>query len=492
MSGYGPFELKTKNSKQVLNYGGEEFFYSAPQKDRQLLFKCVHLKCLATLKLNREKTTIVGGKTTHSNHPEPTPPKPPRNPGKTTPNALHRNPNLRRNSTPTTYSLTKDNMRPSYSSKLTPSSQPPSDSHQSNQSRNSKRGSEKFNSSIPDVSVSSNDQLDVSSSVPMNSVSREMNLLKELNSQLLQRIKALEEELKTTKATCEELILSTLEKPGEGTRDQMVLEESSSSSEQDQHNLQDHQFPSYDDSSPCRRRLLICGDSMTRNFGPILKSLLPDYSVECLTFPGASLSFAIKDLGQLTKNFTKNDIIFILAGSNDVPLLTLQQIEKEFQYLRNRSQETNIIISSIPFKFHKTKHNSNIFATNQSLLSLSVKYNFFYFECNFFLSRRMYTRHGLHFNKFGKNTYCTNLSRCLPSLNVTINRFLLPNPVSAPEVIIMDGVDDGLITDITCPYLNNDSILNLSNNRSTQPDISTLSDETFTDLSRDRRTFFLS
>ncbi|KAI5704045.1 hypothetical protein M8J75_001402 [Diaphorina citri] len=54
-----------------------------------------------------------------------------------------------------------------------------------------------------------------------------------------------------------------------------------------------------------RRRVLIVGDSMTRDLGSILQSLLPDFSVSCRTSPGATFEHTVEDLERLTLDFSK-------------------------------------------------------------------------------------------------------------------------------------------------------------------------------------------
>ncbi|KAL1446688.1 hypothetical protein WDU94_008914 [Cyamophila willieti] len=213
-------------------------------------------------------------------------------------------------------------------------------------------------------------------------------------------------------------------------------------------------FPGPSNSST--PRLLVFGDSMTRGLGDILQDLLPEYDVLCTTCPGAPLSFAIKDLQQYAGHLTKKDIVFILAGNNNVPQLTPVYLDEELSALSNLCLSTNLVISSIPFKYNNTKYNTNIFATNTSILHRCRVYQYYYFDCNFFLSRSMYTRHGLHFNKTGKNTFCKYLANAILSFDsaITPPGFLLPG---CPNTDLCGD----FLANITCPLFS-DTILNLS------------------------------
>lgn len=295
-------------------------------------------------------------------------------------------------------------------------------------------------------------------STPVSSDSKqkqEIELLKKLNSELLQRLKSVEDELQNTKQLLS-LSPHTERSPSvpESTppvhtpTDTIPVPPTTSPTSTP---------PVYTRTIHCEPQLLVYGDSMVRGFGEILQELLPEYSVHCYTSPGAPISFAIKNLPQHAGTLTKEDVVFILAGSNNVPHLTPVCMEKEFQELRNLCHSTNVVFSSVPFKFHDKKPNGNIFASNQFILSRSRAYKFYYFECNYFLSRSMYTGHGLHFNLSGKKFYCEQLATALLSLScntTTSYGFLLPNH---PNL----GSNVGLIIDITCPLLQ-DTVFDLT------------------------------
>lgn len=162
-----------------------------------------------------------------------------------------------------------------------------------------------------------------------------------------------------------------------------------------------------------------------------------------LIYPGAPLSYCTDALCKYieTNCFTKNDYIFILGGANDIPFLSPVRLESIFRSLCNLSQSTNLIFSSVPYRFDTAKFNLNIFATNSSILKLCSTYKMYYLECNFFLSRDNFTRHGLHFNMGGKHYLCRIISNFIETFQP--NLFILPNFSPSTQ-----GVSD-----ITCPPL---------------------------------------
>ncbi|KAI5701150.1 hypothetical protein M8J76_012781 [Diaphorina citri] len=256
---------------------------------------------------------------------------------------------------------------------------------------------------------------------------KEIELLRKLNTELVHRLKAIEDELKATKEKVNQLMMSSQTPPSSTSQDLHHPKPSTSSAFiiPSPMNVITSE-PIIDPSNPVSPRLLVCGDSMTRGFGDILQQLLPQYLIQCLTYPGATLSAVLKSIPTCAADFNKRDIVLIMAGSNDIPNLSPHTFDNELTRLTNICKSTNVIFSSVPYKFHAPKHNTNIFASNQHILKQSSVFKYLYFECNFYLSRRMYTRHGLHFNALGKQTFCEKFSYVLSFINLSTHSFLLP------------------------------------------------------------------
>uniref|UniRef100_A0A8D8R322 SGNH hydrolase-type esterase domain-containing protein n=1 Tax=Cacopsylla melanoneura TaxID=428564 RepID=A0A8D8R322_9HEMI len=164
-------------------------------------------------------------------------------------------------------------------------------------------------------------------------------------------------------------------------------------------------------SSESKRRLLVVGDSMSRDLGKVLQNLLPKYQVTCYTYPGATFAEVVGNLPVLASSFTKKDYVIIQGGTNDVPHFYPSYISEVLQCIKDVCDKSNVIMSTVPYMYHKEGKgwNSNIFASNQYLIRMSRNFGFYLFNCNYILSRTMYTRHGLHLNQRGKRTMCENL-----------------------------------------------------------------------------------
>lgn len=203
---------------------------------------------------------------------------------------------------------------------------------------------------------------------------------------------------------------------------------------------------------------------MTRELGSLLQHLLLDFSVNCYTHPGATFAQVVKNLQSLTSSFTKEDYVFIQAGTNDVPYFYPSRINENLEAIKSVLFKTNVIVSSIPYMHHKEgkKNNSNIFASNQYLLQMSSKYNFLFFDANCFLSRSMYTKHGLHLNYSGKCTLSKKLSIRIRSVGDDVI-------VKGGENVSISTLNTGIqpdqtvwLSDISCPL--SDSTIDIDSN----------------------------
>lgn len=157
-------------------------------------------------------------------------------------------------------------------------------------------------------------------------------------------------------------------------------------------------------------KLLVIGDSMGRDFGNTLSALLPEYEVSAQIYPGCTLETILSYVPELTLSFTKRDIVFIIAGVNNIPHLYPTLLQELLERYNLIFQKTNFILSNVPYVFHESQLNSNIFSTNLSLIKYSSVYKYHMFNCNLFLARLMYTKHGLHFNMNGKQEFCKKLA----------------------------------------------------------------------------------
>jgi hypothetical protein len=132
--------------------------------------------------------------------------------------------------------------------------------------------------------------------------------------------------------------------------------------------------------------------------------LSSDVTVLNIFKPNAKLIQVVNNIVDLTKDFTKNDFVFVTGGSNDVDVSSHCQstLTQALQLLAPVSLRTNVIM---PFIFHRydtptlntfiDQANSTIAPfiknNNNNIIPVTVNLNYL----------QHYTLHGLHLNAAG-------------------------------------------------------------------------------------------
>lgn len=274
--------------------------------------------------------------------------------------------------------------------------------------------------------------------------------LKKLNSELIAKVKELTEELNLTK----QQLLSTQPSTSKCPPPAIDLASFNESTFSETLNLpasKENPSPAsnytslFDTSAPesfldCstvhantseKPKLLILGTSMSKDFAEILKNLLPEYSVSGQTYPNGKLATIFDQLLVNGKNFGSKDYILLVGGTNDIPHLYPQKIDLYLESVKSIFVKTNVVFCGIPFMYNHKHLNTNIFATNLYFQSQSSKYGFYFYDSNMFLSRFMFTQHGLHLNKLGKLDFCEKLEKLVLILDSS-TRNLFPLKFSHP------------------------------------------------------------
>lgn len=157
------------------------------------------------------------------------------------------------------------------------------------------------------------------------------------------------------------------------------------------------------------KRVFVLGDSQVRGLGSLLanKSVgSDDLKITTSCRPNANLNQITEDIEGLTKGFTKDDVVFIMGGSNDIDSRKPSDVNKIIERLVAVSDKTNVIISQVPFRYDKVDHNltrKNAMEINRKLTDFSKNSNSFHVIGLHGLRRHHFTTHGLHLNYYGKN-----------------------------------------------------------------------------------------
>lgn len=140
---------------------------------------------------------------------------------------------------------------------------------------------------------------------------------------------------------------------------------------------------------------MVLSDSHGRDLASILRQN-SRFSMSTLSFvkPNAKLEQVIENVGVLARNLTKNDVIFVMGGTNnDLSNFNYDIITSFVEQMKH----TNIILSSIPYRYDDTRLNNKIFSINSNIAKLANNKTFTFFNINEDRIRPDYTSGGLHF-----------------------------------------------------------------------------------------------
>lgn len=135
-----------------------------------------------------------------------------------------------------------------------------------------------------------------------------------------------------------------------------------------------------------KHKILILNDDCGRYCSRLLTKYreLDSYEVTSIIKPGALLSQVIENMDNLCRDFTLNDYIIVVAGSNDVN----KNRTPSFRFICNKLKlctHTNILFTSIPYKkqsMYNSLINKHIYKYNSKLNEFLTKFNN-YAEGNF-------------------------------------------------------------------------------------------------------------
>lgn len=179
-------------------------------------------------------------------------------------------------------------------------------------------------------------------------------------------------------------------------------------------------------TEPASSRVLLIGDSHCRGLCKKLQMALPcNFELFSFTKPNAPLSAVISELVSHTKNFTKNDYVFILGGGNDIPSKTFKfSLSTGLNLIQVIAEKTNVFLFNIFKRFDRPRLNYLIRVAN-SFINSHIKT--FQMKINFLkpqLKRSYFTKHGLHLNWYGKRVICNFIYDILYDCTVKSQSFL--------------------------------------------------------------------
>lgn len=124
-----------------------------------------------------------------------------------------------------------------------------------------------------------------------------------------------------------------------------------------------------------KNQILVLADENGKGLSQIMtrKPEFESYSIVTICKPAAPLNIIIENIDNLTKNFTENDFVIIIGGTNDIKYKTYPSFRNICDKLK-LCRHTNVILASIPYGHNKTR-NKNISKLNIKLREFLIRLN---------------------------------------------------------------------------------------------------------------------
>lgn len=157
-----------------------------------------------------------------------------------------------------------------------------------------------------------------------------------------------------------------------------------------------------------KRKLKVFADSHGRDLRSVLETTLKDdFIVSSFFKPNSKLCHIIPNAKNEGKYLDKDDFLFLMCGTNDIDEhfninIFINTLEANLQTLAN----TNVLISSIPYRYDFPYLNKVIRKVNYKIQDLTNKYTFLRFLSLRELHKNDYTIQGLHLCNNGKTKLC--------------------------------------------------------------------------------------
>lgn len=124
-----------------------------------------------------------------------------------------------------------------------------------------------------------------------------------------------------------------------------------------------------------RRKMLILSDEYGRHLDSLIKKCgISSLQTETIIKPGALFRNVVEDIANLTKHYTINDYVLIIAGTNDFKQRKYP-IFKEIQSRIRYCTSTNIIFTSVPSIHCLKEHHESLKKYNRKLSEYASRLN---------------------------------------------------------------------------------------------------------------------
>ena len=156
-----------------------------------------------------------------------------------------------------------------------------------------------------------------------------------------------------------------------------------------------------------------------KGFSKSIQSLLcSDFKLFSVVKPGSTTNTLSESMVETINQLTHNDILVVSCGTNDCELNNFKFTFRNIKNFLSNRTNTNIVLLSIPFRYdihNCTSVNHNIKKINKKLNILTkTSPSLSFIDLN--NDGKLFTRHGLHQNKLGKNLLSTQIANHVLSI----------------------------------------------------------------------------
>jgi hypothetical protein len=151
--------------------------------------------------------------------------------------------------------------------------------------------------------------------------------------------------------------------------------------------------------------IMIVGDSHSKGCATNVKGYLSNnHKVQGLVKPGTCLDILTKTAMNVSKNLTKNDILILWSGANDVAKNDTMKAFRCLVDFAKNSSHTNIILASVPHRHGliSSRVNEEVRAFSRKLMKIRKIFGHVSI-IEIHPNREYYTKHGQHLNGLGKS-----------------------------------------------------------------------------------------
>lgn len=159
---------------------------------------------------------------------------------------------------------------------------------------------------------------------------------------------------------------------------------------------------------PQKKEFRLLTDSHGHGLSELLAKELPDFDCFATIFPNATLETLVKKVPEITKNMKMDDILLIMAGTNDIDVNPRYNPRLSIHSICSNEHPTKVIIVSVPRRYDDPNFIPFINEVNKKIEEVIIcqeNFNHLYIKLNRMV-RKDFTRHGLHFNRYGKQKLC--------------------------------------------------------------------------------------